>query len=90
MKPENILLTSPDSNTDLKIADFGSAVYAGADGKTTGSVGSDFFVAPDVICNNFTGSRYGYEVDMWSIGVITYLLLSGQYPFLDLKGILNG
>ena len=90
MKPENILLASHESNTDLKIADFGLAVIADADGKTTGYVGSDFFIAPDVICNNLNGRRYGCEVDMWSIGVITFLLLSGQCPFLDLESIWNG
>jgi serine/threonine protein kinase len=90
MKPENILLTSPDSNTDLKIADFGLAVFADADSKTTGYVGSDFFISPDVICNNLTGRRYGCEVDMWSIGVITFLLLSGECPFLDLESICKG
>ncbi|XP_069019543.1 death-associated protein kinase 2 isoform X1 [Embiotoca jacksoni] len=79
LKPENIMLL--DRNVPLpsiKIIDFGLAhkIEAGADFKNI--FGTPEFVAPEIV--NY--EPLGLEADMWSIGVITYILLSGASPFL--------
>ncbi|KAF7663227.1 hypothetical protein LDENG_00216090 [Lucifuga dentata] len=79
LKPENIMLL--DSNIPLpriKLIDFGLAhqIEPGADFKDI--FGTPEFVAPEVV--NY--EPLGLEADMWSIGVITYILLSGASPFL--------
>ncbi|XP_022046206.2 death-associated protein kinase 2 isoform X1 [Acanthochromis polyacanthus] len=79
LKPENIMLL--DRNVTLpriKLIDFGLAhkIEAGADFKNI--FGTPEFVAPEIV--NY--EPLGLEADMWSIGVITYILLSGASPFL--------
>ncbi|KAM3609658.1 uncharacterized protein V6R79_018227 [Siganus canaliculatus] len=79
LKPENIMLL--DRNIPLpriKLIDFGLAhkLEAGADFKNI--FGTPEFVAPEIV--NY--EPLGLEADMWSIGVITYILLSGASPFL--------
>ncbi|XP_046889445.1 death-associated protein kinase 2 isoform X1 [Hypomesus transpacificus] len=79
LKPENIMLL--DKNLPLpriKLIDFGLAhkIEAGADFKNI--FGTPEFVAPEIV--NY--EPLGLEADMWSIGVITYILLSGASPFL--------
>uniref|UniRef100_A0A3B4U1W3 non-specific serine/threonine protein kinase n=1 Tax=Seriola dumerili TaxID=41447 RepID=A0A3B4U1W3_SERDU len=79
LKPENIMLL--DRNVTLpriKLIDFGLAhkIEAGADFKNI--FGTPEFVAPEIV--NY--EQLGLEADMWSIGVITYILLSGASPFL--------
>ncbi|XP_035521513.1 death-associated protein kinase 2 isoform X1 [Morone saxatilis] len=79
LKPENIMLL--DRNVPLpriKLIDFGLAhkLEAGADFKNI--FGTPEFVAPEIV--NY--EQLGLEADMWSIGVITYILLSGASPFL--------
>ncbi|XP_049849742.1 myosin light chain kinase A-like isoform X2 [Schistocerca gregaria] len=75
LKLENMLLVDKDG-LDIKLADFGlSKLYAGQALKT--ACGTPFYVAPDIL----QGSGYGPAVDMWSCGVITYVLLSGRLPF---------
>uniref|UniRef100_A0A673CTH5 non-specific serine/threonine protein kinase n=1 Tax=Sphaeramia orbicularis TaxID=375764 RepID=A0A673CTH5_9TELE len=79
LKPENIMLL--DRNVHLpriKLIDFGLAhkIEAGADFKNI--FGTPEFVAPEIV--NY--EPLGLEADMWSIGVITYILLSGASPFL--------
>uniref|UniRef100_A0A8C7SI42 Death-associated protein kinase 2a n=1 Tax=Oncorhynchus mykiss TaxID=8022 RepID=A0A8C7SI42_ONCMY len=79
LKPENIMLL--DKNVPLpriKLIDFGLAhkIEAGAEFKNI--FGTPEFVAPEIV--NY--EPLGLEADMWSIGVITYILLSGASPFL--------
>lgn len=83
LKPENLLLERLDCNFYLKITDFGLAIFEDENGKASGYCGSDYYVSPDIIINKLTNGahKYGKEVDMWSIGVITYVLLSGHPPF---------
>ena len=78
LKPENILLESKDKNNfDVKIADFGFAcLFDPHDGLTT-ILGSPLYMAPEIIM----GQNYNEKVDIWAIGVITYMLLSGRNPF---------
>lgn len=81
LKPENILLASKVSNTDLKISDFGLAKmsrdYPRRLPRSHSICGSDFYLAPEVIKQE----EYGREIDIWAVGVITYVLLSGSLPF---------
>ena len=75
LKPENLLMAG-ESDADVKIADFGFATYA-QDDTLTETCGSPAYVAPEVL----TGGPYGKSADMWSLGVITYILLGGYAPF---------
>jgi len=81
LKPENILLVSKVSNTDIKISDFGLAKisrdYPRRLPRSHSICGSDFYLAPEVIKQE----EYGREIDIWALGVITYVLLSGSLPF---------
>eukprot|EP00929_Paragymnodinium_shiwhaense_P101180 TRINITY_DN6405_c1_g1_i1.p1 TRINITY_DN6405_c1_g1~~TRINITY_DN6405_c1_g1_i1.p1 ORF type:complete len:432 (+),score=90.62 TRINITY_DN6405_c1_g1_i1:87-1382(+) len=81
LKPENILLSSKVSNTDVKISDFGLAKlsrdYPRRLPRSHSICGSDFYLAPEVIKQE----EYGREIDIWAIGVIAYVLLSGSLPF---------
>mmetsp|Transcript_108142 Transcript_108142/g.316179 ORF Transcript_108142/g.316179 Transcript_108142/m.316179 type:complete len:396 (-) Transcript_108142:160-1347(-) len=81
LKPENILLCSKVSNTDVKISDFGlariSRDYPRRLPRSHSICGSDFYLAPEVIKQE----EYGREIDIWALGVITYVLLSGSLPF---------
>lgn len=83
LKPENILLTSRVSNTDLKISDFGLAKisrdYPRRLPRSNSICGSDFYLAPEVIKQE----EYGREIDIWALGVIAYVLLSGSLPFFN-------
>lgn len=87
LKPENILLVSKVSNTDIKISDFGlarmSRDYPRRLPRSHSICGSDFYLAPEVIRQE----EYGREIDIWALGVITYVLLSGSLPFFH--GVLH-
>jgi len=77
LKPENLLLLNNESDTDLKLADFGFAKCVPKDGKLLTGCGTPRYVAPEIIA----GCGHDTKVDMWSIGVIIYILLSGYAPF---------
>jgi calcium/calmodulin-dependent protein kinase I len=75
LKLENLLLKKKNS-LEIKLADFGlSKLYSGQALQT--ACGTPFYVAPDVLL----GTGYGPAVDMWSVGVLIYVLLSGRLPF---------
>ncbi|KAL3715687.1 hypothetical protein ACJRO7_007427 [Eucalyptus globulus] len=76
LKPENFLFATGDKNSPLKLIDFGISEYINPGGRLKDFVGSEFTVAPDVL-----HASYGTEADMWSIGVIAYMLLCGNPPF---------
>jgi len=75
LKPENLLVTG-SSNDIIKISDFGLSKDFGQDNLKT-SCGTPDYVAPEVL----KGKPYDCSVDIWSIGVITYILLCGFPPF---------
>ncbi|KAL7715738.1 Protein kinase [Entamoeba marina] len=77
LKPENLLCSTSKGDV-VKIADFGLS-KDNSDGNTamTTCCGSPSYVAPEVL----EGSSYDHECDIWSVGVITYVLLSGYLPF---------
>ncbi|KAJ8900482.1 hypothetical protein K2173_025259 [Erythroxylum novogranatense] len=76
IKPENILLTSDDPDADIKLIDFGLSNFLKPDEKLTEAIGSVYHAAPEVY-----GECYSLQADLWSIGVITFELLSGSRPF---------
>lgn len=77
LKPENILCLTKEGNR-IKIIDFGLARKFDPDKKLQILFGTPEFVAPEVV--NFDSISYG--TDMWSVGVICYVLLSGLSPFM--------
>jgi len=79
MKPENILLVSDDlNNFDVKISDLGFAQKLNENGEgLTLVLGSPLYMAPELV----NRKPYTEKVDVWSLGVITYQLLSGRTPF---------
>jgi calcium/calmodulin-dependent protein kinase I len=79
LKPENLLLLSEDDDSAVKIADFGFAkkVYVHNSLKT--QCGTPGYVAPEIL----EGTPYDERADMWSVGVILYILLGGYPPFIE-------
>ncbi|XP_019172026.1 PREDICTED: calcium-dependent protein kinase 18-like [Ipomoea nil] len=78
MKPENFLFKSTREDSSLKAVDFGLSDFIRPGKKFQDIVGSAYYVAPEVLKR-----KSGPESDVWSIGVITYILLSGRRPFWD-------
>ncbi|CAN1266022.1 Calcium-dependent protein kinase 30, partial [Linum perenne] len=76
LKPENFLFANKKENSPLKAIDFGLSVFFKPGEKFTEIVGSPYYMAPEVLKRN-----YGQEVDVWSAGVILYILLCGVPPF---------
>ncbi|CAN6191790.1 unnamed protein product [Urochloa humidicola] len=76
LKPENILLVSKSPSSPIKLADFGLATYIQPGRSLSGMVGSPFYIAPEVLSGG-----YNEAADVWSAGVILYILLSGFPPF---------
>ncbi|KAK4419634.1 Calcium-dependent protein kinase [Sesamum alatum] len=76
LKPENFLLLNKDENSPLKATDFGLSVFYKEGDVFKDIVGSAYYIAPEVLKR-----RYGPEIDIWSIGVMLYILLSGVPPF---------
>mmetsp|Transcript_3528 Transcript_3528/g.4145 ORF Transcript_3528/g.4145 Transcript_3528/m.4145 type:complete len:561 (-) Transcript_3528:1764-3446(-) len=77
LKPENFLFVSHDEGAPIKIIDFGLSRHeTDGTGIMRTKVGTPYYVAPEVLRKEYTKS-----CDMWSIGVITYILLCGYPPF---------
>ena len=79
LKPENILMENDTDEADLRIVDFGLSKIIGPNESSIDPFGTLSYVAPEVLLQN----PYGKEVDLWSLGVITYLMLSHVLPFDD-------
>ena len=78
IKPENIMITEREPNglLHVKLIDFGTAKIFNVGNKQRAIVGSSYYIAPEVI-----HGKYDEECDLWSIGVIMYLMLVGCPPF---------
>lgn len=79
LKPENILMSSKDDNADIKLSDFGLSKIIAPNEKSDEPFGTISYAAPEVLL----GESYDRSVDMWSLGVVAYLLVSGTLPFDD-------
>uniref|UniRef100_A0A0N5BBM5 Protein kinase domain-containing protein n=1 Tax=Strongyloides papillosus TaxID=174720 RepID=A0A0N5BBM5_STREA len=77
MKPENILLTSDSDFPQVKLCDFGFARIIGERSFRRSVVGTPAYLAPEVLRNK----GFNRSLDMWSVGVIVYVSLSGTFPF---------
>uniref|UniRef100_A0A1Q3F6X2 Putative serine/threonine kinase n=1 Tax=Culex tarsalis TaxID=7177 RepID=A0A1Q3F6X2_CULTA len=77
LKPQNILLSGNDVEDGLKLCDFGIARIVGDTGKIMEILGTPDYVAPEVLQYEPLSLR----TDIWSIGVLTYVLLTGYSPF---------
>merc|ERR1712079_842231 len=78
LKPENLLYHSSDEDSKIMISDFGLSKMEDS-GIMATACGTPGYVAPEVLAQK----PYGKEVDVWSIGVISYILLCGYPPFYD-------
>ncbi|KAL7576338.1 hypothetical protein ACA910_018154 [Epithemia clementina (nom. ined.)] len=78
MKPKNLLLMSDDNDSYIKLADFGFSARVHEPKSLTKQCGTPFFVAPEILLRK----GYDQQSDMWSVGCIIFLLLSGQLPFM--------
>ena len=79
LKTDNIMLTEASDKGNIKIMDFGLSKILGKKEKSTDGFGTLTFVSPEVLIRK----PYNKEVDIWSLGVILYLMLSGELPFDD-------
>lgn len=76
LKPENFLFAGPEEDAPLKTIDFGLSMFFKPGEIFNDVVGSPYYVAPEVL-----RKKYGIQADVWSAGVILYILLSGVPPF---------
>jgi calcium/calmodulin-dependent protein kinase I len=79
LKPENLLLLSEDDDSAVKIADFGFAKRVKEPLSLKTQCGTPGYVAPEIL----EGTPYDERADMWSVGVILYILLGGYPPFIE-------
>lgn len=76
LKPENLLFSDKTEGSVLKIIDFGLSRYDDETNHMTTRVGTPYYIAPEVL-----ERKYDKECDLWSIGVVMYILLCGYPPF---------
>ena len=77
LKPENVLMTSDDDDGDIRILDFGLSKILGPYEKCDEPYGTLTYCAPEIIVDE----PYSKAVDLWSLGIMTYLMVSGKLPF---------
>lgn len=76
LKPENMMFETSDPESELKLIDFGSSKHFVDGLPTKERLGSAYYIAPEVLHGN-----YDEKCDIWSLGVILHILLSGYPPF---------
>ncbi|KAJ3307017.1 hypothetical protein HDV03_003344 [Kappamyces sp. JEL0829] len=81
LKPENLLMSSNEADAEVKLSDFGLSTMMNSETENLMKTkcGTLMYCAPEIL----RGEQYTKSVDMWSIGVITYVLLCGYPPFFD-------
>ncbi|XP_059897758.1 serine/threonine-protein kinase D3-like [Gadus macrocephalus] len=83
LKPENVLLASAEPFPQVKLCDFGFARIIGEKSFRRSVVGTPAYLAPEVL----RSKGYNRSLDMWSVGVIVYVSLSGTFPFNEEEDI---
>ncbi|KAI8464717.1 MAG: kinase-like domain-containing protein [Monoraphidium minutum] len=76
LKPENIMLTARGEGGALKVVDYGTSEFCGPGERLHQKFGTPYYVAPEVLKRD-----YGCAADVWSLGVVVYILLCGYPPF---------
>lgn len=76
LKPENLLLLDDSEDAPLKVIDFGTSRRFDPESPMKKFTGTIYYIAPEVLNN-----KYNEKCDVWSCGVILYILLSGRPPF---------
>lgn len=76
LKPENLLFETQDPESRLKLIDFGTCKHFSKNSKLVERIGSAYYIAPEVISSNYTE-----KCDVWSMGVILFIMLCGSPPF---------
>ena len=79
LKPENILMSDNSDTAECKIVDFGLSKIIGPSQTSLDPFGTLSYVAPEVLLQK----PYGKEIDVWSLGVIAYLMIARVLPFDD-------
>lgn len=82
IKPENFLLSDATDNANLLACDFGLGAFYHPGDVLTSLVGSPYYVAPEVLRRS-----YGPAADIWSLGVVLYILLCGQWARHSKKAV---
>ena len=91
LKPENLLLDKEGPDAILKVVDFGTSAIFDPKKQMTHKYGTAYYIAPEVLSKN-----YSEKCDLWSCGVVLYILLSGRPPFYGkndkeiLRSVLEG
>ena len=80
LKPENILISKKTKNgfNIIKIIDFGTAIFFNKNNDDKSLTGSIYYISPEVLSKK---RNYTEKCDVWSCGIIMYILLTGQPPF---------
>jgi calcium-dependent protein kinase len=78
IKPENILFESMDDDAEIKLIDFGLSRKYNSNEKMHTKIGTPYYVSPEVL-----NGVYDEKCDIWSVGVLTFLMLSGSPPFMS-------
>jgi calcium-dependent protein kinase len=92
IKLENLMYESPSTTSEVKLIDFGLShlgtpdTGVGSKMKAKGRVGTVSYMAPEVLRSKATHVPYAAPCDVWSLGVVAYMLLSGRRPFHAPKG----
>eukprot|EP00759_Apiculatamorpha_spiralis_P016567 PhF_6_TR22713/c0_g1_i1/m.32355/K05869/CAMK4; calcium/calmodulin-dependent protein kinase IV len=81
IKPQNILLRYPGNPTEVVLVDFGIACTKGH--ACRGMLGTPGYIAPEAL---LAGAVYDKRCDLWSVGVVAYVLLTGRMPYYPAKG----
>lgn len=76
LKPENLLLDSEGDQACLKVIDFGTSQTFDPNAKMHQTYGTPYYIAPEILAGDYTE-----RCDVWSCGVILYILLCGKPPF---------
>jgi len=81
LKPENFLFKSPEENSDMVLIDFGTARFVNSRSVCSDIAGTPYFVAPEILVKRRRSGATLKAADVWSLGVVCYILMTGQPPF---------
>jgi len=81
IKPENLLLSDKSNSATIKLADFGFAATCAGPTALSDLLGTPEYMAPELVALRDVEGGYGKPVDIWALGVVLYILLSGIHPF---------